>query len=265
MAGCPRISPTTWGNPLNSQPGTARAAATGSEKLTSERRSPRSRRHSSKNSGNASNNGTLQVQARASHNPASSRYSSQHERYQYQREVVDHEAVAELDGAVLEGSPVPHADGSVAVRTLGVPDEVLFKPGKLTEEETAQAQKHPEYGWAILQSVPGFERASLLVLHHHERYDGKGYPAGLAGEETPLGSRIVAVVDAYDAMISDRAYRKGLPHEEAVRRLKADSGTQFDPNVTPLFISMTNQTKEAAAGFDEEIPSFTLPLASSQK
>lgn len=148
---------------------------------------------------------------------------------------------------------------------IGVPDEVLFKPGKLTEEETALAQRHPEYGWAILQSVPGFERASLLVLHHHERYDGKGYPAGLAGEETPLGSRIVAVVDAYDAMISDRAYRKGLPYEEAVRRLKADTGTQFDPNVTPLFIRMTYQTREAATDFDEEIPSFTLPLAPSQK
>ena len=147
---------------------------------------------------------------------------------------------------------------------IGVPDEVLFKPGKLTEEETALARRHPEYGWAILQSVPGFERASLLVLHHHERYDGEGYPAGLAAEEIPLGARIVAVVDAYDAMISDRAYRKGLPHEEAVRRLKADAGAQFDPNVTPLFITMTNQTREAATDFDEEIPSFTLPLAPSQ-
>lgn len=147
---------------------------------------------------------------------------------------------------------------------IGVPDEVLFKPGKLDEEETALARRHPEYGWAILQSVPGFERASLLVLHHHERYDGNGYPAGLAGDEIPLGSRIVAVVDAYDAMISDRAYRKGLPHEEAVRRLQNDAGEQFDPDVTPLFIRMTNQTRDAA-GFDEEIPSFTLPLAASQK
>jgi len=147
---------------------------------------------------------------------------------------------------------------------IGVPDEVLFKPGKLTEEETEQARRHPEYGWAILKSVPGFERASLLVLHHHERYDGAGYPAGLAGEEIPLGARIVGVVDAYDAMISDRAYRKGLPHEEAVRRLEADAGSQFDPDVTPLFVRLTSQTRFGEA-FDEEVPSYTHALASSQR
>jgi HD-GYP domain-containing protein (c-di-GMP phosphodiesterase class II) len=147
---------------------------------------------------------------------------------------------------------------------IGVPDEVLFKPGRLTEEETEQARRHPEYGWAILKSVPGFERASLLVLHHHERYDGAGYPAGLAGEEIPLGARIVGVVDAYDAMISDRAYRKGLPHEEAVRRLEADAGSQFDPNVTPLFVRMTGQTQTGEA-FEEEIPSYTHALAASQR
>lgn len=147
---------------------------------------------------------------------------------------------------------------------IGVPDEVLFKPGKLTEEETEQARRHPEYGWAILKSVPGFERASLLVLHHHERYDGAGYPAGLAGEEIPLGARIVGVVDAYDAMISDRAYRKGLPREEAVRRLEADAGSQFDPDVTPLFVRLTSQTRFGEA-FDEEVPSYTHALASSQR
>ena len=147
---------------------------------------------------------------------------------------------------------------------IGVPDEVLFKPAKLTEEETAQARRHPEYGWAILQSIPGFERASLLVLHHHERYDGKGYPAGLAGEDIPLGARIVAVVDAYDAMISDRAYRKGLPPEEAERRLEADAGAQFDPNVTPLFVRMTRRTRSTEA-FDDEVPAYTHALASSQR
>ena len=146
---------------------------------------------------------------------------------------------------------------------IGVPDDVLFKPGKLDEHETALARRHPEYGWAILQSIPGFERASLLVLHHHERFDGTGYPAGLQGTEIPLGARIVAVVDAYDAMISDRAYRKGLPPEEAIRRLRADKHSQFDPDVTELFITMTERV-ENSGGFDQEIPSFTLPLAATQ-
>jgi len=146
---------------------------------------------------------------------------------------------------------------------IGVPDEVLFKPGKLDEQETAIARRHPEYGWAILQSIPGFERASLLVLHHHERFDGTGYPAGLQGTEIPLGARIVAVVDAYDAMISDRAYRKGLPPEEAIRRLRADKHSQFDPDVTELFIAMT-QRVESSGSFDQEIPAFTLPLAVTQ-
>jgi HD-GYP domain-containing protein (c-di-GMP phosphodiesterase class II) len=78
----------------------------------------------------------------------------------------------------------------------------------------------------------------LLVLHHHERIDGKGYPAGLKDSEIPLGSRIISVIDAFDAMVSDRSYRKGLPAEEAVRRLVADSGTQFDSEVVRLFASI---------------------------
>ena len=85
------------------------------------------------------------------------------------------------------------------------------------------------------------ERASLFVLHHHERMDGKGYPAGLAGEDIPLGARIVAVVDAFDAMVSNRSYRQGLPVEEAMRRLRADSGTQFDPKIVESFVRLAVQ------------------------
>jgi HD-GYP domain-containing protein (c-di-GMP phosphodiesterase class II) len=121
---------------------------------------------------------------------------------------------------------------------IGLPDSILLKPGKLTNEEYSITKKHPEYGWAILRSIPGFERTSLLVLHHHERYDGRGYPAGLAGEDIPLGSRIVAIVDSFDAMLSSRAYRDALPVEEAVRRLTADTGSQFDPRIAPLFIEL---------------------------
>ena len=101
---------------------------------------------------------------------------------------------------------------------IGIPDAILQKPAKLTDAEYDLMKKHPEYGWAVLRHVPGMERASLMILHHHESYDGKGYPAGLKGEEIPIGSRIVSVIDAFDAMVSSRPYREGLPFEEAERR-----------------------------------------------
>ena len=118
---------------------------------------------------------------------------------------------------------------------IGIPDAVLHKQGPFTREEREQMKKHPEYGWAILRLFPGLERASLFVLHHHERIDGNGYPGGLCGKEIPFGARIVAVVDAFDAMISTRSYRQRLPLEETLRRLKAASGTQFDPEIVQYF------------------------------
>src|ERR671934_1015210 len=121
---------------------------------------------------------------------------------------------------------------------IGVPDAILKKPSRLTAEEKAIMDKHPEFSWSILRMFPGLEQASLFALHHHEDYDGTGYPGGLKGEEIPLGSRIVSVIDAYDAMISNRPYRQGLPHDEAVRRLLADSGAQFDPIVVKCFIPL---------------------------
>jgi putative nucleotidyltransferase with HDIG domain len=130
----------------------------------------------------------------------------------------------------IEAAAILHDIGK-----MGIPDSILNKPGKLTPEERDIMEKHSEYGWAILRGIPGFQQTSLLVLHHHERIDGKGYPSGLKGEESPLGSRIVCIVDSFDAMISDRSYRKGLPVEEAFRRLRADSGTQFDAKIVDLF------------------------------
>jgi HD-GYP domain-containing protein (c-di-GMP phosphodiesterase class II) len=120
---------------------------------------------------------------------------------------------------------------------VGIPDAILRKPGKLEAEEYALMKKHPEYGWAVLRMLPGFERAALDILHHHESFDGKGYPAGLKDTEIPIVSRIVSVIDAFDAMVSSRPYRKGLPFEEAVRRLFLASGTQFDPVVVQCFLS----------------------------
>jgi HD-GYP domain-containing protein (c-di-GMP phosphodiesterase class II) len=146
----------------------------------------------------------------------------------------------------LEVAALLHDIGKV-----GIPDAILRKPGKLDEDEYALMKKHPEYGWAVLRMLPGFEHAALDILHHHETFDGKGYPAGLRETETPIVSRIVSVIDAFDAMVSSRPYRRGLPHEEAVRRLLQASGTQFDPVVVQCFLSFAQSemaTVFAAAG-----------------
>lgn len=134
---------------------------------------------------------------------------------------------------------------------IGVPDSILKKNGPLTAEERAIINRHPEYSWSILRLFPGLEEASLYALHHHENLDGTGYPAGLKGNDIPLVSRIVSVIDAYDAMVSNRCYRKGLPHAEAVRRLIESSGSQFEGQVVQIFIPIAEQQAAdvfAAAG-----------------
>jgi HD-GYP domain-containing protein (c-di-GMP phosphodiesterase class II) len=146
----------------------------------------------------------------------------------------------------LEVAALLHDIGKV-----GIPDAILRKPGRLDPEEYALMKRHAEYGWAVLRMLPGFERAALDILHHHESFDGKGYPAGLKDSEIPVVSRIVCVIDAFDAMVSSRPYRKGLPYEEAVRRLTEASGTQFDPVVVRTFVSFAEaemSTVFAAAG-----------------
>jgi HD-GYP domain-containing protein (c-di-GMP phosphodiesterase class II) len=146
----------------------------------------------------------------------------------------------------LEVAALLHDIGKV-----GIPDAILRKPGRLDPEEYALMKKHPEYGWAVLRMLPGFERAALDILHHHESVDGKGYPAGLKSTEIPIVSRIVCVIDAFDAMVSSRPYRKGLPYQEAVRRLNEASGTQFDPLVVQSFLSFAEAEMSpvfAAAG-----------------
>jgi HD-GYP domain-containing protein (c-di-GMP phosphodiesterase class II) len=146
----------------------------------------------------------------------------------------------------LEVAALLHDIGKV-----GIPDAILRKPGKLDEDEYTLMKKHPEYGWAVLRMLPGFERAVLNILHHHETFDGRGYPAGLRETEIPIVSRIDSVIDAFDAMVSSRPYRTDLPYEEAMRRLMLASGTQFDSRVVECFLSFTQTemaTVFAAAG-----------------
>lgn len=128
---------------------------------------------------------------------------------------------------------------------MGIPDSILRKPAKLTTEEYDLMKKHPEYGWGALRLFPTMEKASLFILHHHESFDGKGYPAGLQKTEIPIGSRIVSVIDSFDAMVSSRPYRKGLPFEEAIRRLKESSGTMYDPQVVNCFLKIAQPEMES--------------------
>lgn len=115
------------------------------------------------------------------------------------------------------------------VGKIGIPDAVLRKPGKLTEEEYQAVQQHPMMGAVIVGAVPGFEDTLDVVRHHHERWDGKGYPCGLRADETPFLARLVSVADAFSAMTMDRPYRKGMDREKALSVLEAGAGTQWDP------------------------------------
>ncbi|MFA5449008.1 MAG: HD domain-containing phosphohydrolase, partial [Clostridia bacterium] len=119
---------------------------------------------------------------------------------------------------------------------IGIDDRILNKPGKLTESEWKIMKQHPEIGYRIAIATPQLEHIAKYILHHHERWDGTGYPIGLKGEEIPIASRILSIADAFDAMTEDRIYRKALTREEAIAEIKRNAGTQFDPNITKLFI-----------------------------
>jgi response regulator RpfG family c-di-GMP phosphodiesterase len=123
------------------------------------------------------------------------------------------------------------------VGKIGIRDSILLKPGKLSSEEWVEMKKHPQIGYDILRSIEFLSPAAEIVLCHQERWDGKGYPNGLAGLDIPLGARIFAVVDTLDAMTSDRPYRKAQSFETAVNEIRSCSGTQFDPRIVDAFLS----------------------------
>ena len=110
-------------------------------------------------------------------------------------------------------------------------------------------RRHPQIGYRILRSL-GVEPVSTWVLHHHERWDGRGYPHGLGGEDIPLGSRILFVADAYDAMTSDRVYQEHIAHEEAIAELERCAGSQFDPQVVAVFVKSVKQPEVLALKSD---------------
>jgi len=126
---------------------------------------------------------------------------------------------------------------------IGIPEHILSKPGKLTDEEYQIIKGHPTIGYEMIKHVQSYRENGILdiVLYHHERFDGKGYPTGISGKQIPLVARIVAVADAYDAMVSKRIYRDKLPLEYVLNEICKNKGTQFDPEVVDAFQSVFEQ------------------------
>jgi putative two-component system response regulator len=142
---------------------------------------------------------------------------------------------------------------------IGVREAVLNKPGRLTEEEFAEIVRHSETAVRILEPIPFFRPLLPAILHHHERFDGKGYPARLAGSNIPFASRIMAVADTFDAMTSTRAYRKALPVADSIAEIRRCSGTQFDPDIVPAFLACQSKIVipgdvSLPEGFEEAVP-----------
>ncbi|HET9220389.1 MAG TPA: HD-GYP domain-containing protein [Terriglobia bacterium] len=121
---------------------------------------------------------------------------------------------------------------------LKIPDSILWKPRSLDDVEWATMRKHPQYGYEFLRDLEFLDDAAQLVLSHHEKFDGSGYPRGLRGEDIPLGARIFAVVDAVDAMIYKRPYNAPVTFREAAEEIRRCSGTHFDPDLVPLSVEV---------------------------
>jgi putative two-component system response regulator len=134
------------------------------------------------------------------------------------------------------------------VGKIGVRDSILRKPAKLSREEFAAVQRHPVSSAEIIQPVAYLRELVPAVRHHHERYDGKGYPEGLTGEAIPFSARIITVADAFEAMTSDRPYRKALSFEKAMAEIRRCRGSQFDPVIVEAFLSLTPTLKEQTEG-----------------
>jgi HD-GYP domain-containing protein (c-di-GMP phosphodiesterase class II) len=143
-------------------------------------------------------------------------------------------------GTRLQLAPRAQSDLSYAaelhdIGKVGVPDAVLLKPGPLADGEWELVKSHSRWGCDLLRRVPGLERVAVIVRHHHERFDGTGYPDGLKGKDIPVESRVLAVVDAYVAMTEERPYRSARHPELAAEELQRQRGTQFDPVVLDAF------------------------------
>lgn len=146
----------------------------------------------------------------------------------------------------IETAGLLHDIGKIAI-----PEKILCKPGKLTDEEYEIIKRHPEMGEKLVNSIEKLKLISNWLKCHHERYDGKGYPDGLSGEQIPISARIISIADTYDAMTSDRSYRKALSHDVAMDEIRRCAGSQFDPNLTEIFIGITEEINRIKENPDE--------------
>ena len=163
------------------------------------------------------------------------------------------------------------------VGKVGVPSALLDKPGKLTEEEFQVVQKHPALGAQIIEPIPSFKEIIPMVAQHHERYDGRGYPYGYAGDQIDWGARILAVADVFDALASDRPYRRAMPVDQILELMRNESGRQFDPAAVEALLGVTNEhafqpqdpletiSPKVPAHEKREKPTQTAPFADSQR
>lgn len=150
--------------------------------------------------------------------------------------------IAEEMGCTEEEIDIISFAGSLHdIGKIGIRDDILLKPGPLTNEEYEKIKQHPVIGAEIIGKLGLWDREMEIIRHHHERYDGKGYPDGLAGDDIPKLARILCVADSYDAMASDRAYRNKMPKEEVIEIIDRNTGTQFDPEVVKAFLKVADQ------------------------
>lgn len=167
----------------------------------------------------------------------------EHETQRHSKRVSEYTLIIARELNVPEGELVDIDRGSLLhdIGKIGISDNILLKPTRLAEEEWIEIRKHPGIGCHILKGIDFLEEAAKLVLQHHEKYDGTGYPQGLAREEILLGARIFAVVDTFDAMTSDRPYRKALSYRIAREEIIRFSGRQFDPRIVQIFLKIPEE------------------------
>ena len=134
------------------------------------------------------------------------------------------------------------------VGKIAIADRILLKPGKLTDEEYREMQRHAEIGASIVQTHEAMTEIARIVRHHHERFDGRGYPDRLVAEEIPLGARIISVADAFSAMTNDRVYRKAIAEDQAWDEIRLNAGTQFDPAIVEIFETLVAADAEPMNG-----------------
>jgi putative nucleotidyltransferase with HDIG domain len=165
---------------------------------------------------------------------ARDKYTAGHSRrvMEYSVGIAKHLKVPKKDIDGLKISALLHDIGKI-----GISDAILHKESKISDKEFAIIKKHPEIGAKILKAVGVFKDLVPIVYHHHERFDGRGYPQGIYGEQIPLYARIIAIADSFDAMTSTRPYRKELPIETALLEIELNAGKQFDPLISDIFIA----------------------------